>query len=257
MTIGGNMKSNIYAWICFFAFLLIVMVGLIITPWFQSEDTELAESIFSSETADIVTETAEYTETEFTETEYVVTEPFEEITTTIESEIETELDTLEVITEVYQSDENPDELVQVAQRIHESSNDTEYYINLTYDEKYLLAALLFHEGGSEVEEAQYAIVSVVINRMTTRGISLYDVVYETNQFSPAPLLTSTVPDASHLEVVEYICQHGPTIPEYVTFFRADRYFSPEEMYVLDYDNYGQTYFSYDPRVREQVEANNG
>lgn len=122
------------------------------------------------------------------------------------------------------------------------------YIELTEDEIYTLATLVYLEGGGESFECQTAIASVVINRMTTRDMTLHDVLYEKNQFTPAHLIEYRTPSDSTLEAVRLVIENGPTIPEYVTFFREGHYFS----WAIDYMNYDHTYFSYTQDVYDQV-----
>ena len=64
----------------------------------------------------------------------------------------------------------------------------ENYIELTDDEIYELATLVYLEAGAESYECQKAVASVVINRMTTQNKSLHSVIYAKNQFSPAYLI---------------------------------------------------------------------
>lgn len=121
------------------------------------------------------------------------------------------------------------------------------YIDLTDDEIYELATLVFLESGAEPYECQLAIASVVINRMTTQNVSLHDVIYAKNQFSPAYLIDDSEPSESTLNAVKEVIENGPTIPEYVTFFRADYYHNWSEL-ITPYIQYGNTYFSADTRL---------
>lgn len=121
-----------------------------------------------------------------------------------------------------------------------------YYIQLTDDEKYILATLLYLEGNTESVECQKAICSVVMNRMTMWGMTLEEVVYEkTNgfyQFSPAPNIEYYDPTLTQIEIVEELIVSGPTIPEYVCYFRANYYHDWPG--INDFDYFDHTYFSY-------------
>lgn len=128
--------------------------------------------------------------------------------------------------------------------------DSQLYIELTDDEIRDFATLVYLESGAESYECQCAVASVVINRMTTRGMSLHDVIYERNQFSPAYLVSSTSPSESTLNAVMEVITNGPTIPEYVTFFRADYYFD----WATPYTAIDHTYFSYDENVKRGCES---
>lgn len=128
------------------------------------------------------------------------------------------------------------------------------YIDLTEIEKYHFATLIWLEARGESIECQYAVASVVINRLTCcqKGYSnnkyedILDVIYAKNQFSPAHLITRNEPDQTQIDIVEEICKNGPTIPEYITYFRADYYHKWNNLKSWDY--YDNTYFSYDVNI---------
>lgn len=110
-----------------------------------------------------------------------------------------------------------------------------------------LATLVFLESGNEPYECQLAVASVIINRMVNDGLSLYDVMYAPNQFSPASIISSSSPSESTLAAVYEVLQNGTTIPNYVTFFRAS-YYHNWSSYIVPYCVYGNTYFSADTRL---------
>lgn len=110
-----------------------------------------------------------------------------------------------------------------------------------------LATLVFLESGNEPYECQLAVASVIINRMVNDGLSLYDVMYAPNQFSPASIISSSSPSESTLSAVYEVLQSGTTIPNYVTFFRAS-YYHNWSSYIVPYCVYGNTYFSADTRL---------
>lgn len=122
------------------------------------------------------------------------------------------------------------------------------YVDLTDDEIYELATLVFLEAGGESFECQCAVASVVVNRMTESGEGLDEVIYKKNQFTPAYLISSSSPSDSTLEATLKVIQYGPTIPEYVTYFRADYFFD----WVTPYINIDHTYFSYDKNLAERL-----
>lgn len=121
------------------------------------------------------------------------------------------------------------------------------YIKLSDSEITILASLVFFEGGAESIESQRAIASVVINRMKLDNLSLRQVVFAKNQFEPAHLIGNKAIASKYMKkskkVVKYVCKHGPTIPKYVTYFRADYYHSWSGMHA--YKKIDKTYFSYD------------
>lgn len=126
--------------------------------------------------------------------------------------------------------------------------ETTFYIEMSEDDIYELATLVYLEAGGESFECQQGVASVVINRMTTGGMTLQEVIYQKNQFTPAYLISSSSPSESTLEAVRTVIKDGPTLPEYVTFFRADYYFS----WVTPYTSIDHTYFSYDNRLKEAL-----
>ena len=127
---------------------------------------------------------------------------------------------------------------------------TTYYtigVSLSDAEIRDLATLVFLESGNEPYECQLAVASVIINRMTNDNLSLYDVMYAPNQFSPASIISSSSPSESTLSAVHEVLENGPTIPNYVTFFRAS-YYHNWSSYIVPYCVYGNTYFSADTRL---------
>lgn len=124
----------------------------------------------------------------------------------------------------------------------EESEVPEYYIDLTDDEIYMLATLIYLEGNTESAECQKAICSVVINRMTLWDMTLEEVIYQKNQFTPARLIKYYDPTDVQIGIVEEIMKHGVTIPEYVCYFRADRYHNWSGM--NDFKYIDSTYFSF-------------
>lgn len=120
-------------------------------------------------------------------------------------------------------------------------------VSLSESEIRDLATLVFLESGSEPYECQLAVASVIINRMLNNNLSLYDVMYAPNQFSPASIISSSSPSESTLSAVRQVLQTGPTVPYYVTFFRAS-YYHNWSSYIVPYCVYGNTYFSADTRL---------
>ena len=117
------------------------------------------------------------------------------------------------------------------------------YCVMTDEEVRDFAALLWLEARGEPEEVKYAVASVILNRVTLYDMSLHDVIYTPNQFSPADYVAYTDPTEDEIRIVNDVLQTGPTIPEYVCYFRAGYYHSWSGM-----NNYGffggNTYFSY-------------
>lgn len=112
---------------------------------------------------------------------------------------------------------------------------TPMYYTITEEERELLARLCFLESSICSSECQRAVVSVVFNRlesgkwkidMNNDGIiSLYDIIYYPNAFSPADKIDSTTADEASYEAVDYVIQNGPTVPTYVRYFRTKYHFN--------------------------------
>lgn len=126
-------------------------------------------------------------------------------------------------------------------------------LSLTDEEIYTLATALWLEGRGESTECQLGIGSVILNRMTTRGMTLNEVLYEyTNgfyQFSVAPYISSSSPNDMTLASAEELVTNGPSMPLCVTYFRAGYYHDWSDL-ILPYVNIDNTYFSHDIRLCE-------
>lgn len=122
------------------------------------------------------------------------------------------------------------------------------YVDLTEEEIRDFATLVYLEGGAESYECQLAIASVVVNRMTSTGKSLDEVMYQKNQFSPSHLIESREPSESTLKAVKEVITNGPSVPKSVTFFRADYYHKFNLEIVVPYTAIDHTYFSKDIRL---------
>ena len=79
--------------------------------------------------------------------------------------------------------------------------------------------------------------------MITQDKSLEQVVYASNQFTPAYLIPYSDPSESTLSAAIEVATNGATLPLYVTYFRADFYHSFTG--VVDYTCIDNTYFSAD------------
>lgn len=127
--------------------------------------------------------------------------------------------------------------------------EPEPYMEMGESDVYELATLVYLESGTESFECQKAIASVVIHRMQNDNLTLQEVIYAKNQFSPAYLIAESHPSDSTLAAVKDVLQNGPTIPNYVTFFRADYYHNWSEL-IIPYCVIDHTYFSADVRLMD-------
>lgn len=126
------------------------------------------------------------------------------------------------------------------------------YTTITAEERDMLARLVYHEARGSSDECRQAVVSVIFNRLESgrwskdvnkdKKITLYDIVYYPAAFSPAPLIKKTTATQTCYDAVDYVVEHGPTLPTYVRYFRADYDFRWP-----NYKNYtviDDTYFGY-------------
>ncbi len=96
--------------------------------------------------------------------------------------VEVELDTSTGIT----SEEEAEAAAKAAQTTTTTTVQNEAVAS-SYDDETLLAALIQCEAGRECYEGQVAVGAVVVNRLRSGGYpgSIYDVIYQSGQFSPA------------------------------------------------------------------------
>lgn len=135
----------------------------------------------------------------------------------------------------------------------------EPYLELTEDEIYLISQILYLEGRGESIECQEAIISAIINRMTNHNLTVNEVIFAKNQFSTSDNIDSAHPSYEMLELVRSVVENGPTIPEYITYFRAGHYHEWDTSYgeVVPWDKLDNTYFSYDVKLKEKYDAQLG
>lgn len=133
------------------------------------------------------------------------------------------------------------------------------YIEVTEDEIYLVAQILYLEARGETIECQEATVSVIMNRMTNHNMTVAEVIFEKGQFSTADNIDDAHPSDKMIERVRNLFISGPTIPEYVTYFRAGRFHEWDNAYgkVVPWDKIDNTYFSYDVKLKAKYDAQLG
>lgn len=121
------------------------------------------------------------------------------------------------------------------------------FVSITEEEKRDFSALVYLEAGGESYECMKTVASVIVNRMINSNLSLYDVIYATNQFEPAENIPYTDPSEEAVQAVNEIIQNGPCVPKNVTFFRASYYHNWSDL-IQPYTVIDNTYFSYDVRI---------
>lgn len=128
-----------------------------------------------------------------------------------------------------------------------------YYI-VTAEEREMLATLVYLESSICSTECQRAVASVIFNRLDSEkwrkdmnkdgAITLYDIVYYPNAFSPSYLIEDYKDKTTQecYDAVDYVIQNGPTVPTEVRYFRTK--------YDFNWDNYANycvldnVYFGY-------------
>lgn len=139
------------------------------------------------------------------------------------------------------------EVVVVDQITTESDHD-DWYIYLDDDSVDYLARLTYFEAVGECDVCQRRVISVVLNRMKQKGLDVYSVIHEKNAFETADMIPGSVLPYKKLEqlkeVVREVCKAGPTLPYYVTYFRADHFHRFKDQ--IPYVSCCNTYVSYSP-----------
>ncbi len=125
------------------------------------------------------------------------------------------------------------------------------YIDLTDDEINTLATLVTLEASVECYDCQKDVASVVINRMLIENLTLDEVIYADDQFTPAYKISYSEPTETSLEAVNEVISEGTSLPIYVTYFRSSWYHEWDGL--VGYRQYENTYFSYDVDLKQAYE----
>lgn len=135
----------------------------------------------------------------------------------------------------------------------EEPSITTYY-SITAEERDMLATLCYLEASICSEECQRAVVSVIFNRLESGKwrkdvnkdgqITLYDIVYYPNAFSPSDLIESHKNKTTQecYDAVDYVVANGPTVPTQVRYFRTSYHFKWDGY--VGYCNMDNVYFGY-------------
>jgi len=93
-------------------------------------------------------------------------------------------------------------------------------LELTDEEKNLIARLICMEAGSEPFEGQQAVAEVILNRLASGRFqsSIRNIIYAPEQFAAVPYLYQAEPDYTQYKAIEQ-AQYGPyVLPEDVVFY---------------------------------------
>ena len=93
-------------------------------------------------------------------------------------------------------------------------------VELTYEEKVLLAKMVWVEAQGEPFEGQQAVAEVVLNRLVAENFpdSVRNVVYSEGQFRSTPKLDEAKPSQTQFEAVEQALEGPYVLPIDVVFF---------------------------------------
>ena len=97
--------------------------------------------------------------------------------------------------------------------------------SLSESDIYLLAQLIYLEGGATSYKCQLAIGSVALNLMRADGVSLKTEIYTPGRFSVASSIPYTTPSDTSLNAARELATSGTTLPSNVKCFRNNYYFS--------------------------------
>lgn len=128
--------------------------------------------------------------------------------------------------------------------------EPKYVIDISEQEIHELAALVTLEADIESLECMKGVASVVINRANNSNMSIHDVLYQKNQFSPASYIANTTGSDRAYKAVYEVLINGPIFPNNVTYFRANRYHSWSAN-IVPYTVMDHTYFSADITIEEK------
>jgi len=107
----------------------------------------------------------------------------------------------------------------------DESGDPRYpHIQLTYEERQLLARVVWVEARGECAEGQQAVAEVVLNRMASGnfGNTLNNVIYAEGQFRSVPYLEDAEPYQAQYEAIERAIYGPYVLPEDVVHFATFR-----------------------------------
>lgn len=93
-------------------------------------------------------------------------------------------------------------------------------LELTAEEKKLMADLICMEAGGEPFEGQQAVAEVILNRLKSGRFqsSIYSIIHAPEQFAAVPYLYQAEPDYTQYKAIEQ-AQYGPyVLPEDVVFY---------------------------------------
>lgn len=125
-------------------------------------------------------------------------------------------DSTEMFTDLLESTERLEEYMR-------SLPDNAFGLDLTAEDEYMIASLVYLEAGSGSYELQKAIASVIFNRMIRYGMTARQVIYQPGVFSPASRVASTRPSGASQMAVREVLENGSVFPVRVCAFQLGGY----------------------------------
>ena len=129
-------------------------------------------------------------------------------------------DNAELFTDFLDSTERLEEYMR-------SLPDNAWDIEITDQEEYLVASLVYLEAGGQgcSYELQKAIATVFFNQMTRYGLTVNQTIYRAGAFSVASRVRSTTPSAQCRMAVRDVLENGGNMPRNVMAFQLYGYHS--------------------------------
>lgn len=120
------------------------------------------------------------------------------------------------------------DLLESTERLEEymrSLPDNVLGLEISSEDEYMIASLVYLESGSGSYQLQKAIASVIFNRMMRYGLTARQAVYQPGVFSPAGRVAYTRPSATSQMAVREVLETGCTVPRSVVAFQLGGYHS--------------------------------
>lgn len=129
------------------------------------------------------------------------------------------------------------------------ANDTEIVMcvkrikPISEQDKIEMAKCVYAECRGETSECQRGVCAVLYNRYKSGNYaSMHEVIFAPNQFATSSLESISEEDiVDQLRIVDKTLKYGPSLPEYVIYFRASDYHSMSD--AADFVQIDKTYFS--------------
>ena len=121
---------------------------------------------------------------------------------------------------IYDRDAMPEEPAPRYEEKRLDRSASRYGIELTGEERELLARMIWVEARGECAEGQQAVAEVVLNRLVSGKYAetLRGVIYDQGQFESTPLLKDAEPYQAQYQAIDRALYGDPVLPEDVFYF---------------------------------------